>query len=39
MFDKIRKLKVKDPVYLLMSSGDFDGTDLKELAYALLSNK
>jgi UDP-N-acetylmuramate: L-alanyl-gamma-D-glutamyl-meso-diaminopimelate ligase len=39
MFEKIRKLNVKDPVYLLMSSGDFDGTDLKELAYALLSNK
>jgi UDP-N-acetylmuramate: L-alanyl-gamma-D-glutamyl-meso-diaminopimelate ligase len=39
MFDKIKKLKVKDPVYLLMSSGDFNETDLLKLAQELLSNK
>jgi UDP-N-acetylmuramate: L-alanyl-gamma-D-glutamyl-meso-diaminopimelate ligase len=38
LFDHIRNLRVKDPVYLLMSSGDFDGTDLKALASELLSN-
>jgi UDP-N-acetylmuramate: L-alanyl-gamma-D-glutamyl-meso-diaminopimelate ligase len=39
MFSEIRNLKVEKPVYLLMSSGDFDGTDLKGLADELLSNK
>ncbi len=39
MFRKIKNLNVKNPVYLLMSSGDFDGTDLRGLAIDLLSNK
>lgn len=39
MFNDIKNLKVKAPVYLLMSSGDFDGTDIVKLATELLSNK
>lgn len=39
MFNDIKNLKVNDPVYLLMSSGDFDGTDIVKLAGELLSNK
>jgi UDP-N-acetylmuramate: L-alanyl-gamma-D-glutamyl-meso-diaminopimelate ligase len=39
MFDEIKNLEVKEPVYLLMSSGDFDGTNLRELASELLPNK
>ncbi|MGD0582238.1 MAG: Mur ligase family protein [Bacteroidales bacterium] len=39
MFNNIKGLRVKDPVYLLMSSGDFDGTDMLKLAGELLSNK
>ena len=27
MFNNIKGLRVKDPVYLFMSSGDFDGTE------------
>ena len=31
LFSAIRELNFPDPVYLLMSSGDFDGYDIKEL--------
>jgi UDP-N-acetylmuramate: L-alanyl-gamma-D-glutamyl-meso-diaminopimelate ligase len=31
LFESIRKQKYSDPVYLFMSSGDFDGYDLKTL--------
>ena len=31
LFSAIRELNYPDPVYLLMSSGDFDGYDIKEL--------
>ena len=31
LFSAIRDLNYPDPVYLLMSSGDFDGYDIKEL--------
>ncbi|HLN21825.1 MAG TPA: Mur ligase family protein [Bacteroidales bacterium] len=31
LFNKIRELKVEKPVFLMMSSGDFDGYDIKQL--------
>lgn len=39
MFSFIRKQNYRWPVYLFMSSGDFDGTDLKKLADELLKTK
>jgi UDP-N-acetylmuramate: L-alanyl-gamma-D-glutamyl-meso-diaminopimelate ligase len=39
LFGDIKKLSLPDPVYLLMSSGDFDGKDLKNIAGELVSNK
>jgi UDP-N-acetylmuramate: L-alanyl-gamma-D-glutamyl-meso-diaminopimelate ligase len=39
MFNDIKSLGVKHPVFLLMSSGDFDGADIKKLAGEFLSNK
>jgi len=39
MFSFIGKQKYRHPVYLFMSSGDFDGTDLKEMADILINNK
>jgi UDP-N-acetylmuramate: L-alanyl-gamma-D-glutamyl-meso-diaminopimelate ligase len=36
LFRDIRKLKPDNPVYLLMSSGDFDGNDLNEFARSLV---
>jgi UDP-N-acetylmuramate: L-alanyl-gamma-D-glutamyl-meso-diaminopimelate ligase len=38
-FSEIRKLKLKDPLYLFLSSGDFDGCDIKKFADELLLNK
>ena len=38
-FSEIRKLKLKNPCYLFLSSGDFDGQDMIKLADELLSNK
>jgi UDP-N-acetylmuramate: L-alanyl-gamma-D-glutamyl-meso-diaminopimelate ligase len=38
MFSEVRRLKLKHPVYLLMSSGDFDETDIPGLASTLLAN-
>jgi UDP-N-acetylmuramate: L-alanyl-gamma-D-glutamyl-meso-diaminopimelate ligase len=39
MFSELKNMKPKDPVYLLMSSGDFDGMDFNLLSKELLSNK
>jgi UDP-N-acetylmuramate: L-alanyl-gamma-D-glutamyl-meso-diaminopimelate ligase len=39
LFEEIRKTKISNPVFLLMSSGDFDGSDIKKLSVDLLSNK
>jgi UDP-N-acetylmuramate: L-alanyl-gamma-D-glutamyl-meso-diaminopimelate ligase len=39
LFDAIKGLKISNPVFLLMSSGDFDGIDFKSLSEELLSNK
>lgn len=39
LFSEIRRLKSDNPVYLLMSSGDFDGTDFNLLSEELLANK
>jgi UDP-N-acetylmuramate: L-alanyl-gamma-D-glutamyl-meso-diaminopimelate ligase len=39
MFSFIQQQKYRDPVYLFMSSGDFDGCDLKELSGNLLLTK
>jgi UDP-N-acetylmuramate: L-alanyl-gamma-D-glutamyl-meso-diaminopimelate ligase len=39
LFREIKKVKNNNPVYLLMSSGDFDGRDMNELSVYLLSNK
>jgi UDP-N-acetylmuramate: L-alanyl-gamma-D-glutamyl-meso-diaminopimelate ligase len=36
LFNDIKKLKLTSPVYLLMSSGDFDGNDLNEIAGELV---
>jgi UDP-N-acetylmuramate: L-alanyl-gamma-D-glutamyl-meso-diaminopimelate ligase len=39
MFRILRNVKIKNPVYLFMTSGDFDGTDLIAISKDLLSNK
>jgi UDP-N-acetylmuramate: L-alanyl-gamma-D-glutamyl-meso-diaminopimelate ligase len=39
LFSEIRSLKFNNPVYLIMSSGDFDGCDINMLADKLLYNK
>jgi UDP-N-acetylmuramate: L-alanyl-gamma-D-glutamyl-meso-diaminopimelate ligase len=39
LFSEMRMLKLNSPVYLIMSSGDFDGCDINKLAGELLSNK
>jgi UDP-N-acetylmuramate: L-alanyl-gamma-D-glutamyl-meso-diaminopimelate ligase len=39
LFSEIEMLKPDNPVYLIMSSGDFDGCDINALANKLLSNK
>lgn len=39
LFNAIKGLKQIDPVYLLMSSGDFDGINFLSLSDELLSNK
>jgi UDP-N-acetylmuramate: L-alanyl-gamma-D-glutamyl-meso-diaminopimelate ligase len=39
LFSLLREMKHFNPVYLLMSSGDFDGIDLYLLSEELLSNK
>jgi UDP-N-acetylmuramate: L-alanyl-gamma-D-glutamyl-meso-diaminopimelate ligase len=36
LFSELKKMKFPNPVYLLMSSGDFDGCDLKKLAGELV---
>lgn len=36
LFSNIKKLKPDSPVYLFMSSGDFDGCDINELSNELL---
>jgi UDP-N-acetylmuramate: L-alanyl-gamma-D-glutamyl-meso-diaminopimelate ligase len=36
LFSDIKKLKPENPVYLLMSSGDFDGKDIKKVAEELV---
>jgi hypothetical protein len=35
----LNERKFRDPVFLFMSSGDFDGWDLKTISASLLSNK
>jgi UDP-N-acetylmuramate: L-alanyl-gamma-D-glutamyl-meso-diaminopimelate ligase len=39
LFEEIRKRHFQYPVYLFMSSGDFDGSDLKSISEELLCNK
>jgi hypothetical protein len=39
MFSFIQQQNYRDPVYLFMSSGDFDGCNLKTLSEDLLLNK
>ena len=39
MFRSVKELELKNPVYLLMSSGDFGGTDIAKFAQEILSNK
>jgi hypothetical protein len=39
MFSFIQQQNYRDPVYLFMSSGDFDGSNLKTLSEDLLLNK
>jgi UDP-N-acetylmuramate: L-alanyl-gamma-D-glutamyl-meso-diaminopimelate ligase len=39
MFSFIQKLNFRNPVYLFMSSGDFDGYNLRKLSEELLNNK
>jgi len=39
LFSKIKGLKSKNPVFLLMSSGDFDGINFYSLSEDLLSDK
>ena len=39
MFSHIKKQKFHSPVYLFMSSGDFNGCDLKQLSEELLNDK
>jgi len=36
LFTEIKLLKLRNPVYLLMSSGDFDGTDMNRIAGELV---
>lgn len=36
LFTDMKKLKLNNPVYLLMSSGDFDGHNLNEIALGLV---
>ena len=39
LFSEIKRMKPDNPVFLLMSSGDFDGIDFYSLSEELLSNK
>lgn len=39
MISSIKKIKTANPVYLFMSSGDFDGCDLKSVSEELLSDR
>lgn len=39
LFNDIKKLSLSNPVFLLMSSGDFNGHDLEKLSSELLENK
>lgn len=39
LFSEIRKLRLKNPLYLFLSSGDFDGSDINKFADELLLNK
>jgi UDP-N-acetylmuramate: L-alanyl-gamma-D-glutamyl-meso-diaminopimelate ligase len=39
LFEEIRNRHFQSPVYLFMSSGDFDGRDLKSVSEELLCNK
>lgn len=39
MFSHIKNLNIENPVYLFMSSGDFDGYDLQAFSEQLLSEK
>jgi UDP-N-acetylmuramate: L-alanyl-gamma-D-glutamyl-meso-diaminopimelate ligase len=39
LFSKMKELRYKNPVFLLMSSGDFDGVNLNSLYGELVSNK
>jgi UDP-N-acetylmuramate: L-alanyl-gamma-D-glutamyl-meso-diaminopimelate ligase len=39
LFSVMKRIKSDSPVFLLMSSGDFDGTDLNLLSQELLSDK
>jgi UDP-N-acetylmuramate: L-alanyl-gamma-D-glutamyl-meso-diaminopimelate ligase len=39
LFSQMKKMKKGNPVFLLMSSGDFDGIDFNTLSEELLSNK
>jgi hypothetical protein len=38
LFSEILKLRLKNAVYLFLSSGDFDGGDIIKLADELLSD-
>ncbi len=39
MFSDMKSRRIQAPVFLFMSSGDYDGTDIKALASELLCNK
>jgi UDP-N-acetylmuramate: L-alanyl-gamma-D-glutamyl-meso-diaminopimelate ligase len=39
LFSDLKKIRKSNPVFLLMSSGDFDGINLNALSEELLSNK
>lgn len=39
MFSLLRMEKFQHPVYLFMSSGDFNGADLKQISFELLNDK
>ena len=38
LISEIKKVKLENPVYLFLSSGDFDGNDIFKLADELLSD-
>jgi len=39
LFSHLKRLRFQNPVYLFMSSGDFEGSDLKAISDELLCNK